>query len=143
MFSLFRKKERRIPRRDRELYMTRRVLFYEKRCPYCSIWLEFIERFNMNMNPNKRIELIDCTTWQETGMSNNPLITKYASYIDGFPCLFFEGRKISGANSREECEAFLRVLCANDFKLPERMPPTFDYDCKYVRTIWGKRILCN
>lgn len=128
---------------DRNLFMKKRVLFYEDFCPYCAVYLGFIERFNLLMGPEKRIELVDCTRWQNTGIPDNPLIEKYAKYINGFPTLFFEGHKISGVNSREELEAFMKVMCSNDFKVSVRMPETFDKSCKYINTIFGKRILCK
>lgn len=128
---------------DRNLFMNKRVIFTISFCEHCAIYLQFVERFNSNMSPDKRINIIDCTKWQETGIPDDPLIIKYSRYIDGFPTLFFEGRKISGTNSREEAEAFLKTLCANDFKLPTNIPYYFDKECKYINTIWGRRILCK
>ena len=128
---------------DRELFMDKRIIFVLSFCPFCGIWLEFVERFNSNMPPDKRVDIIDCSKWQETGIPDNPLINKYSKYITGFPVLFFEGRKIEGTNSREEAEAFLKVLCANDFKLPTSIPYLFDKDCSYKNTFLGRRIVCQ
>ncbi len=130
-------------RNDRELFMNSRIIFTINFCDRCAIWLEFVERFNLNMPPEKRINIINCSKWQETGISDNPLINKYSKYIDGFPTMFFEGKKISGTNSREEAEAFLKVLCLKDFKLQVSVPYLFDKKCSYKQTIFGRRILCQ
>ncbi len=128
---------------DRNLFMNGRVIFVLSFCNNCKIYLQFVERFNSNMSPDKRINIVDCTKWQETGIPDDPLIVKYSKYIDGFPSLFFEGKKISGTNSREEAEAFLKVLCANDFKLPTSIPYLFDKECAYKNTFFGRRIVCQ
>ena len=134
---------------DRELFMKKRILFVMKSCSHCAKWLEFIERVNTNMPLNKRIEVIDCSKWQETGIPDNFLIKQYARYIDGFPCLFFEGKKISGANSREELESSINVLCIDDFYYLPNITTSqgksilFNKECRFKNTIWGRRIICK
>ena len=127
---------------DRELFMTGRNLFTIQFCNRCALY-SHIERFNSNMPPDKRIKVIDCTKWQETGIPDDPLIVKYSRYIDGFPILFFEGRKISGSNTIIEIDSFLKTFCANDFKLPVNIPYLFDKDCSYKNTFFGRRIVCQ
>ena len=126
-----------------ELFLKKRVLFVEDFCPYCKLWLEVIERINAHLPIDKRIDVVNCSNWQSTGLADNSLIPIYAKYISGFPILFFEGKMVVGTNSKEECESFLKSLCQYDFIIPMTPEKTFDYDCSFKKTIWGRRIVCE
>ena len=136
-------------RYDRDLFMKSRVLFIKSRCRHCGIYLEFIERFNLNLPIDKRIKVINCAKFDEFGIVDHPLILKYKRYIDGYPILFFEGQKISGTNSREELEAFLKVKLYGDFLNGTNMMTDsgnsiiFDKDCSFRKTFLGRRIVCE
>lgn len=132
-----------------DFFHKRNVLFIQDFCPHCIKWEEFIERKNINLQPNHRVQIINCTKWVNTGIPDNPLIKIYSKYLDGFPCLFFDGKKISGTNSKEEAEAFFRSYFSNRFIIPENMESikgksiTFDFDCHYKKTLFGRRIVCK
>jgi len=134
---------------DRELFMKSRILFIRSKCPFCGKWLEFIERLNLNLPIDKRIKVVNCAKFDEFGIVDHPLILKYRKYIDGYPLLFFEGQKISGANSREELEAFIKVKMSDDFlngvdfMTDKGTSILFDKSCSFKKTFLGKRVVCE
>jgi len=124
-----------------------RFLFVLEGCDHCQIYKKFIRQINMELKPDKRIQVIDCTSYNLFGISDNPLIELFERYFDGFPTLFIEGGIKSGANTVEECKAWINARLFNDFefpKEPEYLPilrsyATFDKSCKYYKG----RLICN
>lgn len=103
-------------------------------CYHCLIYKEFIDRFNLKMPLNKRIQIINCDSYYDFGVPEHPLIEVFAEYLEGtFPTLFFEGLIVRGANTREELEAFLRGLTHQDFVNKEPNSNIFNKTCKYIK----------
>lgn len=126
-----------------------RVLFVEKDCIHCKLYKQFIFGLNVDLKLNKRFLIIDCTNYDQLGVMDNQIIKTFEPYFDSYPTLFFEGEKIEGANSIEECKAWLinRLILEDDFifpKTPEYLPTINSYclfhlDCKHQKG----RIICN
>lgn len=137
---------------DRELFMKTRVLFTVENCQYCRVWKEVIGKINSNLPVEKRIINIDCTKYHSYGLIENSLIRAYRKYLGSYPTLFFEGRKVEGANTKIELLAFLNSFLKNDHIIPPDMitfidgKPVnllFEKNCKYIKTLIGRRLICN
>ncbi len=116
-----------------KLYQNARILFLIDNCDECSQWKKFIERLNSQIAYDKRIKVIDATLFNEYGTHTHPLFKVFSKYIEAFPTLFFDGRKIENANTRIEVEAYIRSALHNDFILPITNKFISDRDCRYVR----------
>lgn len=126
-----------------------RVLFIERECKFCSLYKSFIFKLNMELKLNKRIKIIDCTNYDQLGVMDNQIIKVFEPFFDAYPTLFFCGEKIEGANSIEECKAWLinRLILEEDFifhKTPEYLPTLNDY-CLFHLECQHKegRIVCQ
>lgn len=101
-----------------------RFLFVREGCPYCAMYKRFIFAFNLELQPEKRIQVIDCTFYDKFGMPN-PIIDLFEPYIEGYPALVIDGEIKTGANSVLECKSFLKARLFNDFQFqqyPESLP---------------------
>jgi len=128
-------------------YIESRVLFVVDDCPHCAVWKKFIRKFNMNLKPNKRIRVIDCTSYDMYGICSDPIIKLYEDMIDGYPILFIGDSKKDGAETIEECKAWLFARLFEDFIFQQRnkmlhvigQPLLFNKTCR-----WNKgRLLCD
>lgn len=128
-----------------QVFKQARVLFVIDGCMHCNIYKSFIERYNQKVPVTKRIEVIDATKLHDYGIIEHPLLRVFKKYLDGtYPVLFFESRKISGANSREETEAQVRTLLEDDFNIPEDNPYLFSKECRWEKKkILGRIIVCT
>lgn len=115
------------------LYKNTRALYVLNSCKHCRKWKEFIERLNFKIELGKRIEVIDCTMYDKFGVVTNPLIKVFEKYIKEYPTLIFDGVLISGTNSREEAEAYIRTALRNDFILPTEIKNIFNKDCHFEK----------
>jgi len=115
------------------IFKTARVLFVLEGCPYCRAWKKFIERINFELEDKKKIEVVDATNFSVYGIYDDPLLRIFDKYITGYPTMFIEGTRISGANSRAEAEAFLRTFVHEDFLIPQNNPFLFEKECRIVK----------
>ena len=127
----------------RESLIKSRTLLVIQNCGICRKWKEFIERFNLELPIEKRIKVIDCTNFNSLRVIDNSLLQIFDKYIpDQFPVLFLDGMRINWANSREECEAFVRGYLHKEFIIPRENPFMFNQKCKYIkRGFFGKKTL--
>ena len=127
-----------------------RILFTIDNCQHCNIYKQFIQKININLNFDKQIDVVDCTKYYEFGIVTDPRIKLFSKHIGGsYPILFFEGRKLSGAQTRAETEARILAMCIGSFK--KRYEPEnkeldligknlfFDKDCEYH----NGRLICT
>jgi len=132
------------------LFYNSRILFVVDGCPNCDIWEEFIEEINAELKPDKRIEVIDCTSFHELGIVENPIIKKFMPFITGggsfgnYPVMFFEGRRKDLVSSRAEAEAWLRVNVHEDFLIPRFNPDMFNKECQFgEKGFLKKKVICE
>ncbi|MFW9880956.1 MAG: hypothetical protein ACFFG0_48460 [Candidatus Thorarchaeota archaeon] len=119
-------------------------MFVEDGCPYCLIYKLFLPRLMSNIPIEKRIKIVDCTLFQNYGIVTDPLILVFDKYIEGYPCLFLNGVRYSGVNTKREIEAYLKALLNKDFEIPVKNEHLFNKDCKYVeRKYFGKKLFCR
>jgi hypothetical protein len=128
----------------KSLYGESRLLFTIESCPFCNVWKQFIERINMKLPLDKRINLIDCTRYYDFGIVENPLILRFNKYIGGsFPTLFFDGFKINSTSTRLEVETFMRTLVLNEFIIKEENPYLFAKNCDIIKHgIFQEKLQC-
>jgi hypothetical protein len=128
-------------------FMTKaRVLFVIDGCGHCAKWKEFIERLNLEVPIEKRIRVINCTNYNSLGIEDYQIIKLFDKYMEGnYPFLFFEKVKLNGANSREECEAFIRSALHKNFIIPRVNNLLFEKKCRYskVNFLGKKTIICE
>lgn len=122
-----------VPVYEKKIMMNARVLFIQEGCPICLRWKKFIERFNLDINQEKRVLVVDATNLSKYGIYDHPLFKIFDKHIEGFPSLFIDGNKIGYTNSREEAEAFIRAFLHNDFIEEEDNPLLFDVDCRLTK----------
>ena len=128
-------------------YTEGRFLFIVDDCPHCAVWKKFIRQFNMQLKPNKRIKIIDCTSYDMYDICSDPVIKLYEDKLDGYPVLFIGDSRKDGAESVEECKAWLFTRLFNDFIFQQRNPylPTiakpllFNKICRHSRG----RLICE
>lgn len=122
-----------------------RILFVVNQCKNCSIWKSFIERINVELKFDKRIQVIDCTEYHDFGITTNPIIRLFAPYIGGeYPVLFMDFVRKDGTNTRVEAEAWLRSMLHEDFLEPRYNEFMFNKECQYgKRGILRKKIICE
>lgn len=125
----------------RQIYFNSRILFVIDGCPHCMNYKRFIERLNLELPFEKRIRVINATVFNTLGIVDDPMIGLFDKYIDGYPTLFLNGIKITGANSQEEAEAFIKAAVHKDFIVPRDNPYLFDKDCRYSKNKFGRKIL--
>ncbi|MEK6881294.1 MAG: hypothetical protein AABY22_16855 [Nanoarchaeota archaeon] len=124
-----------------------RFLFLIDSCPFCRIYKRFLPYWNMQLKPDKRIRIIDCTMYNEHGIITNPIIKLFEPYLEAYPTLFFEGMKREGANSVVELIGYLKVKVFPDFIfeqenewLPEiKKNLMFNVQCKKIKG----RVYCH
>src|SRR3990167_3788147 len=88
---------------------------------------------------NARVMIIDGTLMAQHGILDNPLLKVFDKFIEGFPTLFIEGKKIGMANSKEEAIAFLRSYLYDDYIIPR--VKLQEVECEYVKKWFGKKVL--
>ena len=122
-----------------------RVLFVISLCSQCAKYKEFIERLNMELPINKRIRVIDSTNLNSLGIWDYSILKVFDSYMKGnYPFLFLDGMLFNGANSKEECESFLRAYLHNEFIIKRENPMMFEKNCRYEKKLFGRKVLiCN
>jgi len=76
----------------------------------------------MQLKPNKRIKIIDCTSYDMYGICVDPIVKLYEDELDGYPVFFNGDSRKDGAESVEECKAWLFAICFNDFIFPQKNP---------------------
>ena len=128
-----------------ELKRKSRILFVIDGCSKCQNWEEFINRINMQTAPQKRIKIINSTVFNMKGIYTHPLQRIFERYIEDFPVLFFEGRKITSTNTRIEAEAYIRSALHRDFIISNPNPYISEGDCRFVRTglFRRKTVICE
>ena|SRR3990167_7892144 len=125
-----------------QIYKNARVVFLLVDCPVCRVYKYFIERINLEIPSSKKIKIVYVIedAWGNQSCSD-PYFKVFDKHIKSFPILFFEGMKITGANSRIEAEAFLKTALHKDFILPKENPHIFTKEMKIIKTgIFGKKI---
>ena len=128
-------------------YTEGRFLFVVEDCPHCAVWKKFIRLFNMQLRPEKRIKVIDCTYYDVFGISTDPIIELYENKLNSYPTLFIGDSKKEGAESVTECQSWLFARLFKDFIFPQRnkmlttigKPLLFNQSCKYSKG----RLLCE
>ena len=140
--------------KNHELFSKARILFKIRSCGYCRLYDEFIETINAKLPIGKRITIIDCTDYHDFKIITDSRIPIFEKYIEGsYPCLFIDGIRIQGSNSREELEAFVKSLLSEDFIINEDLvievedkdyPIQFNQDCHYEKKGFFRRhIVCR
>ena len=120
-----------------------RVLFIRQGCQFCRRYLEFIERINSKLPIDKRIKFIDCSMMKYGIVSDN-LINLFDKQIDGYPCLFLSGIKISGINSAIEAKSFLESYLDKEFIIPEENKFMFSGDCSFKKSgLFKNQVVCK
>jgi len=128
-------------------YSEGRFLFVVEGCPHCAIWEKFVRLFNMKLKPNRRIKIVDCTSYDMYDICLDPVIKLYEDQLDGYPILFIGNSKKDGAESIEECKAWLFGRLFNDFISQQRnenlpimnQPLLFNKTCRRSRG----RLICE
>ena len=128
-------------------YTEGRFLFVIDNCPRCAIPKEVVPQFNMQVRPDKRIEIIDCTYYDQYGICTDDIIKLYEDLIDGYPILFIGNSRKDGAESVLEYRSWLFGRFFSDFIFPQKneflpiikQPLLFNQFCKYSKG----RIVCT
>lgn len=115
-----------------QIMKTARVLFIQDYCPICLRWKKFIERLNLDIKPERRINVIDATNLSKYEIYNDPLFRIFDKEITNFPVLFLDGNKLTWANSREEAETFIRTYLHEDFIIPQNNEYLFKAKCRVI-----------
>lgn len=120
-----------------------RVLFIRSSCPHCRLYCHFIERINAKLPISKRIKVVDCE-YTRYGVTSDPLILLFDKSIDGFPCLFIDGVKKSGANSVVESKAWLESYLNRELLISEENKFMFNKECEFNQSgIFKGRPICK
>ena len=108
-----------------------------------------IDIVNLNLPSNKRIKVIDCTKYNDMGICEDPLIKSFEKEVDGaYPTFFYEGKKLIGANTKEEIEAALNIFLEDDYIRKKYLRDSegnymkFNKDCTYINGAFGKKVVC-
>lgn len=124
-------------RTKNELLSKARVLFTIDDCYYCNQYKQFVERLNINLPFDKRINVRTVTQYYDYNISDDFLFLAFKDFIKGsFPVLFFEGTRIDGSNTRIEAEAWLRARLHDDFIVKEENPYMFNKECRIIKKGW-------
>ena len=128
----------------REYLSKARLLMVINNCGRCAKWKEFIERENLTVPLEKRIRVINCTSSNSLSVIDYNIINTFDKYMEGnFPFLFLDGKLIQGANSKEECEAYVKAVFHKDLIVPRHNQFMFDKNCKYVKKGFKTRLICE
>lgn len=128
----------------REILQKSRVLFIKDGCPHCGKYYPFIEKANMNLPVEKRIKVINCTSYEQFGVAESYLIGIFTPYFNAYPTLFIDGLKVSGSNSVPETQAWVYSYLSRDFITPEDNPYYFDgANCHFITKGFSKQVVCE
>lgn len=128
----------------KELLEKSRVLFVKNGCPYCRLYYYFIEELNFNLPIEKRIKVINCSSYEQFGVAESYLIEIFAPYFNSYPTLFIDGRKVSGSNTLEELESWCKSYLSKDFIIPENNNFYFDAkQCHFIQKGFKKEVVCE
>lgn len=117
----------------RDFMLKVRILFVIDSCSRCAIFKDFIDGENMGVKLDKQVRVINVTNLNSLGVFDKSILKIFDKYLRGnFPFLFFDGCLLTGANSREEVEAFIRGALHKDYILERENPYLFKGNCKYV-----------
>ena len=83
-----------------------RILFMQKGCQHCRLYLGIIEKFNVLLKPEKRVRVIDVTDSWNRGIDLSE-IPKYIE-LKGTPSLYLNGIILEGVTTREYLKGFLK-----------------------------------
>lgn len=121
-----------------------RILFTVNDCPFCILY-QAIEKINMELNWDKRIQVINCTKFHDFDLIDNPIISLFEKYINGaYPILFWEGEVIQGANTEEELIQFIITKSRKDFIFEKRNYYLDNSQCFFKKGLFGKkRVMCS
>ncbi len=94
-----------------------RILMTRRSCPYCRQMIRVINKINLKLPVDKRIQIIDCWEHEEFGLNNLPIINKLESsgLKEGYPFLFIDGCVIDNATTQEQMEILLNTFLNDDF----------------------------
>lgn len=122
-----------------------KLLFVVDGCSHCPIWKEFIEQINEEVEIEDRIEVIDCTLFEDYGIVDDFRILLFMPYIQHeYPILFYKGGRKDGTNTRMEAEDWLRAKLDDKFSLPQDNPYLFRKQCEFIeRGRFKKKLFCE
>ena len=86
-----------------------RLLFILQGCSHCRLYHGVVEEFNMQLQPDKRIQIVDVTDWWQHGVNVNPIVEFVE--IRGTPTLYLGGKYpqvVEGATTRHYLRGFLK-----------------------------------
>lgn len=93
------------------------VTFIKSRCPHCKLVLNPVNKINMNLPINKRINMIDSIYWENFGINVSPIMSKLK--FDGYPTLFLSGTKVNHPLTSKQLKNFLDGYFEKDKVLAE------------------------
>lgn len=120
-----------------------RLLAVIQNCSLCAKYKTFIERMNLELPMEKRIRVINSTNLNSLGVFDYGVLRVFDKFMKGsYPFLFLDGMLFNGANSSDECEAFLRAYLHKEFIIDRENPFLFNKNCRYEKKgIFGRKVL--
>lgn len=95
--------------------MMSRFLLTEAGCPFCRDATSVITRINLRLPADKRINIIDCTNWEQFGIMDKPIMKKLEKEgFNYYPFLYLEGQIIEPAPTPEMLKKVIEVSLKED-----------------------------
>lgn len=83
--------------------LSKRILFVAANCPHCGKYLSVLPRINAELEPERRIRIVDVADLDPVVDSFRKLLREH-----GTPLLYLGGVVISGMTTEEFAEGFLK-----------------------------------
>ena len=97
--------------------MKTRMIIVRRKCPFCRDAIKVINKINLNLPLDKRIDVIDAWQWEEFGVDSLPILKKLEKdgLMEGFPLLIIDGVRIEPAPTSEQMDILLKTYLKEDF----------------------------
>jgi len=93
-----------------------RVLLYKQGCPACLEYLRVVPKINLRLPIGKKIELKDCSEWENFGLRSHPIMDKFNDEdFQDYPLLYLDGILIIGIAWAEQLKIFLETRFKEEF----------------------------
>jgi len=96
--------------------MKTRMLFVRKGCFFCRQMVKVINKINLKMEIEDRIQIIDAWEYEEFDLRNLPLIEKLRKdgIEEGYPLLIIDSIRIEPAPTEEILNTLLTTMLSED-----------------------------
>jgi len=73
-----------------------RLIAIRRGCEMCREWIGIVNRINMRLPRQKRIEIIDNYLWEELRISLYPILDRFdESLFNSYPLVYLDGRIVT------------------------------------------------